>query len=100
MSAISFHTNCIHLYGIDLTCWVDGACYGASELNSFPETSSENCRTSCQDTFDCLWFTYDDSVEMCYHYNEDCTGYVPQDDAYTSQSACYRQLKSMALIYF
>ncbi len=95
LCANSFHgTNCIHLYGIDLTCWVDGACDGASELTSFSENNSENCRTSCQDTSDCHWFTFDGGAEMCYHYNGECLGFLDQEDTYTSQNACYRQLKS------
>ncbi len=77
-----------------MKCWEPVACEeyeGASEI--LEDKDGESCRALCQDKSDCLWFTYDDSQITCTLIYGKCTSFVEQENVFTSQHSCNRQLK-------
>ena len=82
------------------TCWIPAKCKEGIPVDLTVTKSHEECLKHCQDTFNCKWFTFDESQESCILFSE-CSKWDDTCSSCTSgeQGCSVRQIKDYCLIW-
>ncbi len=80
-------TSRSHFIFLDLQCWVQGSCQGIL-IDNIAAENDNNCLEVCQETDNCLWFTYNRLDGACLLL-EDCQQLdMSCDTCVSGQSVC------------